>query len=186
MCIAAAEPASGLRDTVPVGSSLPMKAGSAAQVLLAWQEPAVVQQALKGARFSAAALAGPQQRLGSKRWPARAWRRERQRPSRWGSGCRGHQHQRAHRASQPRTRCAGTVPLSRKRRTRSVNRSEWEQSSSRAKSALGCPTLVFASAQVRRTFARQHLGAILSGFSVESLRPRAAVRNHRREQLSIL
>lgn len=57
VCIAAAEPASGLRDTVPVGSSLPMKAGSAAQVLLAWQEPAVVQQALKGARFSAAALA---------------------------------------------------------------------------------------------------------------------------------
>jgi len=36
ICVAAAERGSGLRDTVPVGSSLPMTAGSAAQVLLAW------------------------------------------------------------------------------------------------------------------------------------------------------
>jgi DNA-binding IclR family transcriptional regulator len=36
VCVAAAERGSGLRDTVPVGSSLPMTAGSAAQVLLAW------------------------------------------------------------------------------------------------------------------------------------------------------
>ena len=36
LCVAAAERGSGLRDTVPVGSSLPMTAGSAAQVLLAW------------------------------------------------------------------------------------------------------------------------------------------------------
>ena len=36
LCIAAAERGSGLRDTVPVGTSLPMTAGSAAQVLLAW------------------------------------------------------------------------------------------------------------------------------------------------------
>lgn len=57
VCIAAAEPAAGLRDTVPVGTALPMKAGSAAQVLLAWQEPATVQHELIGARFSAAALA---------------------------------------------------------------------------------------------------------------------------------
>jgi DNA-binding IclR family transcriptional regulator len=35
-CIAAAERASGLRDTVPVGTVLPMTAGSAAHVLLAW------------------------------------------------------------------------------------------------------------------------------------------------------
>jgi DNA-binding IclR family transcriptional regulator len=35
-CIAAAERSSGLRDTVPVGAELPMTAGSAAQVLLAW------------------------------------------------------------------------------------------------------------------------------------------------------
>src|SRR6516165_2562451 len=37
ICVAAAERASGLRDTVPVGSALPMSAGSAAQVLLAWE-----------------------------------------------------------------------------------------------------------------------------------------------------
>lgn len=36
LCVAAAERRSGLRDTVPVGSVLPMTAGSAAQVLLAW------------------------------------------------------------------------------------------------------------------------------------------------------
>lgn len=36
ICVAAAERPTGLRDTVPVGSSLPMTAGSAAQVLLAW------------------------------------------------------------------------------------------------------------------------------------------------------
>ena len=36
VCVAAAERVSGLRDTVPVGSLLPLTAGSAAQVLLAW------------------------------------------------------------------------------------------------------------------------------------------------------
>lgn len=36
ICLAAAEPAAGLRDTVPVGSLLTLKAGSAAQVLVAW------------------------------------------------------------------------------------------------------------------------------------------------------
>ena len=36
VCVAAAERGSGLRDTVPVGTSLPMTAGSAAQVLVAW------------------------------------------------------------------------------------------------------------------------------------------------------
>ncbi len=57
VCIAAAEPATGLRDTVPVGTVLPMKAGSAAQVLLAWQDPATIQHELTGARFSQAGLA---------------------------------------------------------------------------------------------------------------------------------
>lgn len=57
VCVAAAEPTAGLRDTVPVGTALPMKAGSAAQVLLAWQDPVTVQHGLVGARFSAAALA---------------------------------------------------------------------------------------------------------------------------------
>ena len=37
ICVAAAERGSGLRDTVPVGSVLPLTAGSAAQVLLAWE-----------------------------------------------------------------------------------------------------------------------------------------------------
>ena len=43
VCVAAAERGSGLRDTVPVGSSLPLSAGSAAQALLAWSpdEPLV-------------------------------------------------------------------------------------------------------------------------------------------------
>jgi len=36
VCVAVAERGSGLRDTVPVGSTLPLTAGSAAQVLLAW------------------------------------------------------------------------------------------------------------------------------------------------------
>ena len=36
VCVAAAELTSGLRDTVPVGAALPMSAGSAAQVLLAF------------------------------------------------------------------------------------------------------------------------------------------------------
>jgi DNA-binding IclR family transcriptional regulator len=38
ICVAAAERGSGLRDTVPVGAALPMTAGSAAQVLLAFSE----------------------------------------------------------------------------------------------------------------------------------------------------
>ncbi|WP_019204022.1 IclR family transcriptional regulator [Tsukamurella sp. 1534] len=38
ICIAAAEPPSGLRDTVPVGTRLPMTAGSGAKVLAAWDE----------------------------------------------------------------------------------------------------------------------------------------------------
>jgi DNA-binding IclR family transcriptional regulator len=36
VCVAAAERGSGLRDTVPVGAELPLTAGSAGQVLLAW------------------------------------------------------------------------------------------------------------------------------------------------------
>lgn len=36
LCVAAAEPATGLRDTVPVGALLTLQAGSAAQVLVAW------------------------------------------------------------------------------------------------------------------------------------------------------
>ncbi len=57
LCVAAAEPAVGLRDTVPVGSFLTLKAGSAAQVLAAWLPPRERSVALRGAAFSAADLA---------------------------------------------------------------------------------------------------------------------------------
>ncbi|MDL5155908.1 IclR family transcriptional regulator [Actinomycetospora termitidis] len=40
VCVAAAEPASGLRDTVPVGVRLPLSAGSGAKVLIAWSPEA--------------------------------------------------------------------------------------------------------------------------------------------------
>jgi DNA-binding IclR family transcriptional regulator len=52
ICIAAAEPSSGLRDTVPVGTRLPMTAGSGAKVLAAWAEPAVQRAVLAEAAFS--------------------------------------------------------------------------------------------------------------------------------------
>jgi DNA-binding IclR family transcriptional regulator len=57
VCVAAAERATGLRDTVPVGAALPMAAGSAAQVLLAWEEPERMHLGLRGARFTATTLA---------------------------------------------------------------------------------------------------------------------------------
>jgi DNA-binding IclR family transcriptional regulator len=57
ICVAAAERSSGLRDTVPVGASLPMTAGSAAQILLAWEEPDRLHRGLRGAKFTAATLA---------------------------------------------------------------------------------------------------------------------------------
>ncbi len=52
VCVAAADLGSGLRDTVPVGASLPMTAGSAAQVLLAFGTGEVPD----GAAFSVRAL----------------------------------------------------------------------------------------------------------------------------------
>lgn len=57
ICVAAAERAAGLRDTVPVGAALPMTAGSAAQVLLAWEEPERMHRGLRGAKFTATTLA---------------------------------------------------------------------------------------------------------------------------------
>jgi DNA-binding IclR family transcriptional regulator len=54
--VAAAERSTGLRDTVPVGSALPMSAGSAAQVLLAWDEPERARQGLQAAKFTATTL----------------------------------------------------------------------------------------------------------------------------------
>lgn len=56
MCIAAAEPEAGLRDTVPIGAMLSLQAGSAAQVLLAWLPPEARKSAIAGSAFTAADL----------------------------------------------------------------------------------------------------------------------------------
>ena len=57
VCIAAAEPAAGLRDTVPVGARLPMTAGSGAKVLLAFSDPATQRTVLPSAMFTERTLA---------------------------------------------------------------------------------------------------------------------------------
>jgi DNA-binding IclR family transcriptional regulator len=62
VCVAAAERMSGLRDTVPVGSTLPMTAGSAAQILLAWEDPDRLHRGLRGAKFTATTLASVRRR----------------------------------------------------------------------------------------------------------------------------
>ncbi|ROR71965.1 IclR family transcriptional regulator [Bogoriella caseilytica] len=56
ICVAAAERQMGLRDSIPVGATLSMLAGSAAQVLLAWEEPDRLHRGLHGAAFTATAL----------------------------------------------------------------------------------------------------------------------------------
>lgn len=56
VCVAAAEPPSGLRDTVPVGTRLPMTAGSGAKVLAAWADPVVQRTVLAEAVFGERAL----------------------------------------------------------------------------------------------------------------------------------
>jgi DNA-binding IclR family transcriptional regulator len=62
ICVAAAERPVGLRDSIPVGSALTMLAGSAAQVLLAWEEPDRLHRGLQGARFTATTLSGVRRR----------------------------------------------------------------------------------------------------------------------------
>lgn len=57
VCVAALEPAAGLRATVPVGARLPMTAGSGAKVLLAHTDAATQAAVLPKAVFSARALA---------------------------------------------------------------------------------------------------------------------------------
>jgi len=57
VCVAAAERATGLRTTVPVGSRLPLTAGSGAQVLCAWSDPASIHDVMTGAEFTARTLA---------------------------------------------------------------------------------------------------------------------------------
>ena len=57
VCVASAEPNSGLRDTVPLGARLPMTAGSGAKVLLAWADPATTRAVLPEALFTERVLA---------------------------------------------------------------------------------------------------------------------------------
>ncbi|TQK31463.1 IclR family transcriptional regulator [Arthrobacter sp. SLBN-53] len=57
VCVASLEPPVGLRDTVPVGTRLPMTAGSGAKVLLAYSDPASQQAILPTAKFSERTLA---------------------------------------------------------------------------------------------------------------------------------
>ncbi len=57
LCVAAVERETGLRDSVPAGTLLPMTAGSAAQVLLAWSSPEEIADACQEARFTPADLA---------------------------------------------------------------------------------------------------------------------------------
>ena len=57
VCIASVEPPSGLRDTVPAGSRLPMTAGSGAKVLAAWAPGPLRRELLLAARFSEQSLA---------------------------------------------------------------------------------------------------------------------------------
>jgi DNA-binding IclR family transcriptional regulator len=63
VCVSAAERPVGLRDSIPVGAALSMLAGSAAQVLLAWEEPDRLHRGLQGAAFNAAtSLSGVRRR----------------------------------------------------------------------------------------------------------------------------
>ena len=62
VCVAAAERLTGLRDTVPVGATLTMTAGSAAQILLAWEEPDRLHRGLREATFTATALSAVRRR----------------------------------------------------------------------------------------------------------------------------
>ena len=62
LCVASAEPAAGLRDTVPVGSLLTLRAGSAAQVLVAWLPETERVRLLGDAAFTAEDLAAVRRR----------------------------------------------------------------------------------------------------------------------------
>ncbi|MBM7366447.1 IclR family transcriptional regulator [Gordonia hydrophobica] len=57
VCLVAVEPPTGLRDTVPEGSRLPMSAGSAAKVLAAWADPDTLRTVLNDAVYSERTLA---------------------------------------------------------------------------------------------------------------------------------
>jgi DNA-binding IclR family transcriptional regulator len=57
VCVASLEPPVGLRDTVPVGTRLPMTAGSGAKVLLAYSDTGTQQAVLATAKFNERTLA---------------------------------------------------------------------------------------------------------------------------------
>lgn len=57
VCVAAAERTHGLRTTVPVGSRLPLTAGSGAQVICAWSDRASLVDVLPAAEFPERSLA---------------------------------------------------------------------------------------------------------------------------------
>ena len=62
VCIASAERATGLRTTVPVGSRLPLTAGSGAQVLCAWSDPSSLGEVLASSEFTPRLLADVRRR----------------------------------------------------------------------------------------------------------------------------
>ena len=65
ICVATAERLSGLRDSVPTGSLLTMQAGSAAQILLAWEDAEKIQRVINragGAKFTISTLAAVRRR----------------------------------------------------------------------------------------------------------------------------
>ena len=82
----------GLRDTVPVGATLTMQAGSAAQVLLAWEEPDRLHRGLQGASSprrhcpASGAAAGRRASASASRASRRSPRRSAARPAGGGRG----------------------------------------------------------------------------------------------------
>jgi DNA-binding IclR family transcriptional regulator len=72
LCVATADRPSGLRDSVPTGARLPMTAGSAAQVLLAWEPADRWAGVMAQASFDEASLA----RVREQGWAASVAERE--------------------------------------------------------------------------------------------------------------
>lgn len=62
VCVAASERSSGLRDTVPIGARLSMKAGSAAHVLIAWSDDQDIAHTLAESAFTTRTIAGVRKR----------------------------------------------------------------------------------------------------------------------------
>ena len=62
VCVAAAERTHGLRTTVPIGSRLPLTAGSGALGICAWSDPDSVADLVERAEFTARSLADVRRR----------------------------------------------------------------------------------------------------------------------------